>query len=68
MDARILYAPGIQCLRNTVKSNMRDENKPEVPNVEEYPEDWWYKVYAAVLVINVLVIYLLWAFSRYFSE
>ena len=34
---------------------------------EEYPDNWWYKVYVTVLVVTVLVIAGLWAFSKYFS-
>ena len=34
---------------------------------DELPDEWWYKVYAAVLVTTIVVITLLWAFSRYFS-
>lgn len=36
--------------------------------VEELPDDWWHKVYVAVIVTTVVVISLLWAFSRYFSS
>jgi hypothetical protein len=35
---------------------------------EELPDEWWHKVYAAVIVTTVVVIALLWAFSRYFSS
>ena len=35
---------------------------------EELPDAWWYKVYAAVMVTSVIVISLLWAFSRYFGS
>jgi hypothetical protein len=34
---------------------------------EELPDEWWYRVYAAVIVTTVLVILALWAFSLYFS-
>lgn len=43
------------------------EDKSKVP-VEELPDEWWHKVYAAVIVTTVVVIGLLWAFSRYFSS
>lgn len=36
--------------------------------VEEYPDDWWYRVYAGVIVTTIAVISALWAFSRYFSN
>jgi hypothetical protein len=36
--------------------------------VEELPDNWWYKVYAAVIVTTVVVISALWVFSRYFSS
>jgi hypothetical protein len=35
---------------------------------EEYPDDWWYRIYAAVIVTTIAVISALWAFSRYFSN
>lgn len=36
--------------------------------VEELPDEWWYKVYAAVIVTTILVITALWLFSWYFSK
>lgn len=36
--------------------------------IVELPDEWWYKVYAGVVVTTVLVITALWAFSRYFSS
>lgn len=36
--------------------------------IEELPDSWWYKVYAAVIITTVVVISALWAFSRYFSS
>jgi hypothetical protein len=42
------------------------------PNMNEYPEEkpaaFWNRVYIAVVVTTVIVITLLWAFSRYFSS
>ena len=35
---------------------------------EELPDEWWHKVYVAVMATTVAVIALLWAFSRYFSS
>mgnify|MGYP001245882376 CR=1 FL=1 len=36
-------------------------------NVEELLDEWWYRVYLAVMITTVVVLALLWAFSRYFS-
>jgi hypothetical protein len=33
----------------------------------EKPDSFWYKVYAAVVVVTIIVIALLWQFSRAFS-
>jgi hypothetical protein len=35
---------------------------------EELPDEWWYRVYLAVIITTVLVLCALWAFSRYFSS
>ncbi|HMO82248.1 MAG TPA: hypothetical protein PKD24_15835 [Pyrinomonadaceae bacterium] len=35
---------------------------------DELPDSWWRKVYTAVLLSAVIVILLLAAFSRYFSD
>ena len=40
----------------------------EKEQVIELPDDWWYKVYAGVIVTTILVITALWGFSRYFSS
>lgn len=34
---------------------------------EELPDNWWYRVYLAVIITTIFVIAALWAFSRYFS-
>lgn len=34
----------------------------------ERPDSFWRRVYLAVGVVTVIVITLLWAFSRYFSS
>lgn len=47
---------------------MNIEEKNEIPKVKELPDDWWYKVYAGVIVTTILVIAALWGFSRYFSS
>ncbi len=35
--------------------------------IEERPTRFWNRVYAAVILTTVVVVTLLWAFSRYFS-
>ncbi|MDM7920878.1 MAG: hypothetical protein QUS14_01150 [Pyrinomonadaceae bacterium] len=47
---------------------MHGKSLPEDVVVEELPDSWWYKVYAGVVLNTVIVIALLWAFSRYFSN
>jgi hypothetical protein len=44
-------------------------NEPENNIVEktELPDSWWYKVYAAVALTTILVIFALWMFSQYFK-
>jgi hypothetical protein len=49
-------------------SNMNSHNTVLKEKPEELPDTWWYRVYAAVIVTTVLVISLLWAFSRYFTS
>ena len=45
-----------------------DPNKtPEAVEVEELPDAWWYKVYAAVVVTTVIVVFALWGFTKFFS-
>jgi hypothetical protein len=39
----------------------------EKVEVEELPDDWWHRVYLGVIVTTVVVISILWAFSRHFS-
>jgi hypothetical protein len=34
---------------------------------EELPDSWWYRVYAAVMIITTLVILALWGFTSYFT-
>jgi len=34
----------------------------------EKPNAFWYRVYAAVIAVTILVISALWAFSQYFSK
>jgi hypothetical protein len=41
---------------------MAHEGKP----MAEKPSGFWAKVYISVIVVNVIVIVLLWSFSRYF--
>ncbi len=33
----------------------------------ELPDSWWHKVYAAVVLTTILVIFALWMFSQYFK-
>jgi hypothetical protein len=35
--------------------------------VVETPDEWWYRIYFAVIVVTILVILALWSFSVYFS-
>ncbi len=35
--------------------------------VKDKPDSWWYRVYAGVILTLVVVILLLWGFSKYFS-
>jgi hypothetical protein len=44
-------------------------NEPENNIVEktELPDSWWRKVYAAVALTTILVIFALWMFSQYFK-
>jgi hypothetical protein len=44
-----------------------EENKPGI-EVVELPDEWWYRVYVAVIVTTIIVISALGAFSRYFSS
>jgi hypothetical protein len=39
----------------------------EIPVVEERPSAFWNRVYIAVVATTVVVVTLLWAFSKYFS-
>lgn len=45
-----------------------EESNQTTEAAEEYPDAWWYRVYAAVMIVTVVVISALWAFSRYFSS
>ena len=44
---------------------MEEEKENEIV---ELPDEWWYRVYVAVIITTVLVIAALWAFSKYFSN
>jgi hypothetical protein len=39
----------------------------EIPVVEERPSAFWNGVYVAVVATTVVVVTLLWAFSKYFA-
>jgi hypothetical protein len=44
------------------------ENEPITQEeVQDRPDSWWYRVYALVVVTEVVVIFALWFLSRYFS-
>ena len=47
---------------------MHTEKINESEKVEELPDEWWYRVYVAVIVTTIIVISALGAFSRYFSS
>ena len=47
---------------------MHTEEINENENVEELPDNWWYRVYLAVIVTTVIVILALGIFSWYFSR
>jgi hypothetical protein len=36
-------------------------------NISERPASFWNKVYLAVVINTIVVIFLLWAFGEYFS-
>lgn len=45
------------------------EQEPQAPRSipEEKPDEWWYKIYAFVVVFTAVVIALLGTFTWYFS-
>ncbi len=47
---------------------MKTDKKIETPISQELPDDWWYRVYAAVIVTTIIVITILGIFTRYFSN
>ena len=34
---------------------------------DELPDEWWYRVYAAVIITTLVVVLALWAFTEFFS-
>jgi hypothetical protein len=46
-----------------MKNQTIKENFPK-----EKPDNWWYRIYLAVVLTTILVISALWAFSHYFSK
>lgn len=36
-------------------------------DVNDKPDSWWYRVYAGVIFTTIVVIVLLWSFSKFFS-
>ena len=51
------------CPVKTIELRMEDEKRI----VQERPNAFWNRVYIAVVGTTVVVVTLLWAFSRYFS-
>ncbi len=49
-------------------NDMKPEEIDYKTEAEELPDSWWYRVYFAVIITTILVISLLWAFSRYFAS
>ena len=43
-------------------------DKEKENEIVELPDAWWYRVYAAVILTTILVIFALWSFSEYFSN
>ena len=37
------------------------------PEIKDKPDSWWYRVYAGVILTLIVVIVLLWSFSKLFS-
>ncbi|MBP6002926.1 MAG: hypothetical protein KA746_05780 [Pyrinomonadaceae bacterium] len=48
-----------------MKPHEKEDNSNQV---EELPDSWWYRVYAAVIISLVLVLAALSLFSKYFSS
>jgi hypothetical protein len=46
---------------------MNSENIKQIEEVEELPDSWWYRVYAAVIITTIFVITALGVFTRYYS-
>jgi len=55
---------------------MNEPRQPEVlndaasqpPPTVERADAWWYRIYFAVIVFTMLVLALLWSFTRYFQS
>jgi hypothetical protein len=47
---------------------MHTKEKIETEDVEELPDNWWYRVYLGVIITTVAVILALGAFSGHFSS
>ncbi|MBX3282668.1 MAG: hypothetical protein KF756_09355 [Acidobacteria bacterium] len=46
---------------------MKEHTKPNEPPVER-PDEWWYRIYLAVIATTIVVIALLQGFTYYFSN
>lgn len=47
---------------------MKTDEFNQKNEVEEFPDDWWYRVYLGVIISNILVIVALGTFTYYFSN
>jgi hypothetical protein len=47
---------------------MNSKKTEEKDAIVELPDEWWYKVYLAVISFTIVIILSLWAFSHYFSN
>lgn len=44
-----------------------NQTEDKAPEKQELPDSWWYPIYVTVVATTILVIALLWAFTKYFS-
>lgn len=50
--------------------NKTMEIKESTGNVEysETPDNWWYRIYLAVIISNIIIIFALWSFTKIYSH
>lgn len=60
--------PGVLGIIESLLIEMGSHETKKAEPSEELPDEWWHRVYAAVILTTVVVIALLWTFSRYFSS